>query len=482
MPDHSSSAASGIVGMDATALSAAIKARELSCREVMSAYLGRIAAENGAVNAIVSLREPDALLAEAEACDADLARGHWRGPLHGFPHAVKDLAATRGLRTTWGSPAFRDHVPTQDALYVERLRAAGAILIGKTNVPEFGLGSHTYNPVFGTTRNAFDRRLSAGGSSGGAAVALALRMVPLADGSDFGGSLRNPAGWNGVFGLRPSFGRVPALPAPDAFLSQLSTDGPMGRTVADLSLLLSVMSGPDPRAPLSSAEPPLLAAQLEGDVAGQRIGWLADYAETLPTENGILAASRRALQAFASAGCLIEDAPLAFDRQRIWTCWLGWRHTLMAGRFGTMYEDPATRALMKPELVWEVEGGLKLQATDFYAASVTRTTLRARLGELFARYDALALPGEQVFPFAQDLDWPHAVAGQPMDTYHRWSEVMVPGSLSGCPVITVPAGPVSPGERPSGLQLIGRPGGERALLRLARAYEEVARPLARLPH
>ncbi len=213
--------------MDATALSAAIRARELSCREVMAAYLDRIAAANGSVNAIVSLREPDALLAEAEVCDGELARGHWRGPLHGFPHAVKDLAATRGLRTTWGSPAYRDHVPDADTLYVERLRGAGAILIGKTNVPEFGLGSHTYNPVFGTTRNAFDRSLSAGGSSGGAAVALALRMVPLADGSDFGGSLRNPAGWNGVFGLRPTVGRVPALPAPDAFLS--AADAPTGR-------------------------------------------------------------------------------------------------------------------------------------------------------------------------------------------------------------------------------------------------------------
>ena len=362
------------------------------------------------------------------------------------------------------------------------MRAGGAVLIGKTNVPEFGLGSHSYNKVFGTTANAYDARLSAGGSSGGAAVALALHMVPLADGSDFGGSLRNPAGWNGVFGLRPSAGRVPSLPAPEAYLQQLSTDGPMARTVGDLALLLSVMSGPDRRAPLSLADPPLPAALPPGDAAGLRVGWLGDYAEALPTEDGILAAARRALEDFAAAGCLVEDAALGFDRATIWTCWLVWRHALMAGRFRASFDDPAKRALMKPELVWEIEGGLRLTAIDLYEASVVRTQLRARFLQLFERYDALALPCAQVFPFAKEIDWPHAVAGQTMDTYHRWMEVVVQGSLSGCPVICVPAGRGGAGGRLSGLQLIGRPGGDLALLQLARAYEGVATPLAHLPH
>ncbi len=471
--------AEGLVAVAATALSAAIKARDLSCREVMRAHLDRIAAVNGAVNAIVSLRDPAALLAEADACDADLAAGRWRGPLHGFPHAVKDLAPTRGLRTTWGSPLFADHVPTADALFVERLRAAGAILIGKTNVPEFGLGSHSANPVFGTTRNAFDRRLSAGGSSGGAAVALALRMVPLADGSDFMGSLRNPAGWNGVFGLRPTAGRVPALPAPEAYLQQLSADGPMARNVADLALLLGVMSGADVRAPLSLAEPPLPTTLLAGGVAGERVGWLGDYAAALPMEDGILASARTALDALARAGCVVEDATLDFDRAKIWGCWLVWRHALLAGRHAAAYAEPARRALMKPEMVWEIEGGLELAATDLFAASVTRTLLRARILQLLERFDALALPSAQVFPFAAELDWPRSVAGTAMDSYHRWMEVVVPGTLSGCPVVCVPAG--SP-DRPSGLQLIGRPGGERALLRLARGYEAAALPLARSAH
>ncbi len=470
-----------IVEMEACTLAGAMAARRVSCREVMAAHLARIETVNAAFNAIVSLRPAEALLAEADACDRELAAGHRRGPLHGLPHAVKDLAPTRGIRTTWGSPLFADHVPAHDALFVERLRAAGAILVGKTNVPEFGLGSHTYNPVFGPTRNAYDRRLSAGGSSGGAAVALALRIVPLADGSDFAGSLRNPAGWNGVFGLRPSAGRVPSLPEPEAYLQQLSTDGPMARTVADLALLLSVMSGHDGRAPLSLAEPPLPAALLESDVAGQRIGWLGNLGGALAMEEGMLALCRDALGVLRTAGCEIEDAALDFDEERLWRCWLTWRHTLVAGRFKAVHADPAKRALLKPELIWEIEGGLALSATDLYQASVTRTALHRRIMRLFERFDALALPSAQIFPFPCEVTWPREIAGRRMDTYHRWMEVVVPGTLSGCPVVCLPAGFGGPNRLPSGLQLIGRPGADRELLRIAHAFEVVSRPLDRLP-
>ena len=398
------------------------------------------------------------------------------------PHAVKDLAATRGLVTTRGSTLFRDDVPDHDALFVERLRAAGAIVIGKTNVPEFGLGSHTFNEVFGTTGNAYDPALSAGGSSGGAAVALALRMVPLADGSDFAGSLRNPSGWNGVFGLRPSAGRVPALPEPDGYLwPQLVTDGPMARTVADLSLLLSVMSGHDPRAPLSLAAPPLPGALLEGDARGARIGWLGDLDGALPMEAGILELGERALGSLAAAGCAIEPTALGLDAERLWRCWRIWRHALIAGQLRGAYEDPATRATLKPELIFEIEGGLALSPTDLYDASSTRTALHASLQRLFARFDALALPSAQVFPFPRDRRWPREIAGRAMDTYHRWMEVVTPGTLSGCPVICLPAGLGGTPARASGLQLIGRPGGERELLRLARAFEVESRPSERLP-
>ncbi|WP_155911944.1 amidase [Methylobacterium sp. 77] len=480
-PTSTSLDTGGIVALAATRMVEAIRARHVSCREVMEAHLDRIAEVNGRVNAIVSLRDRTELLAEADAADADLRRGHWRGPMHGLPHAVKDLAPTRGLRTTFGSPIFAEHVPEGDALFVERLRRAGAILIGKTNVSEFGLGSHSYNPVWGTTRNAYDSALSAGGSSGGAAVATALHMVPMADGSDFAGSLRNPAGWNGIFGFRPSAGRVPSLPGPDAYLQQLATDGPMARNVGDLALLLSVMSGHDERAPLSLTEPSLSAELPEDDLKGARIGWLGDYARALPMEEGILPLSRSGLASLEAAGCRIEEVDLGISRDEIWQCWLVWRHVLVGSRYRPLYDDPEKRALMKPELIWEIEGGLRLSADDLYRASVTRTRLYQRFLALFAECDALALPSAQVFPFAQELHWPTTIAGTKMDTYHRWMEVVVPATLSGCPTICLPLGPWGPDGRSSGLQLIGRPGRDRALLRLAQAFEEVSRPSDRLP-
>ncbi|MHC1999154.1 amidase [Methylobacterium sp. CM6241] len=471
----------GIVGLDATQMMAAIRDRHISCREVMEAHLDRIALVNGRVNAIVSLRDRGRLLTEAHAADADLRRGLWRGPMHGLPHAVKDLAPTRGLRTTFGSPIFADHVPKEDALFVERLRAAGAILIGKTNVSEFGLGSHSYNPVWGTTLNAYDPALSAGGSSGGAAVATALHMVPMADGSDFAGSLRNPAGWNGIFGFRPSQGRVPSLPGPEGYIQQLATDGPMARNVTDLALLLSVMSGPDPRAPLSLAEPGLTAELLPGRVEGARIGWLGDFVGALPLEDGILPLSQTGLSALEAAGCRIEETGLGISRDEIWASWLVWRHVLVGSRYRPLYDDLIKREQMKPELIWEIEGSLGLSADDLYRASVARTRLYQRFLALFADFDALALPSAQVFPFAQAEPWPTIIAGTSMDTYHRWMEVVVPATLSGCPTICLPLGPWAPDGRSSGLQLIGRPGQDRALLCIAHAFEEVSQPSQRLP-
>lgn len=477
----SSSCGADIVALDAVDLVAAIRTRKLSCREVMAAHVARIAALNPIYNAIVSLRPEDELMAEAHAADAELAAGRLRGPLHGLPHAVKDLAATRGLRTTYGSPLFADFIPEHDSLFVERLRAAGAILVGKTNVPEFGLGAQSYNPIFGTTSNAFDTGRTSGGSSGGAAVALATRMMPLADGSDFGGSLRNPAGWNGVFGFRTSPGRVPALPEPEGFLQQLSTEGPMGRTVADLSLLLSVMSGWDVRAPLAIREPPLPAAILGGGVEGQRIGWLGDLGGAVPTEPGILALCERGLAALSEAGCTIEPTTLGISAERIWSCWLVWRHVLNAGKFAAIYADPAKRALLKPEQIWEIEGGQSITAVEWYQASAERTAIRNAFLKLFERFDALALPSAQVFPFSRDEHWPASIAGRPMDSYSRWMEIVVGVTMAGCPSIAVPAGFGGPDLLPSGLQLVGRPGADRELLQVAKAFEDVSRPLDRLP-
>jgi amidase len=261
--------ASDIVMMNAAELASTIHARKASCVEVMTAYLDHIEKLNPTVNAIVALQDRASLLAQARERDAQLLRGEVMGPLHGFPHAVKDLQLVRGIRSTSGSPIFKDFVPSADSLMVERLRAAGAIFIGKTNTPEFGLGSHTFNPVYGATRNAYDQSRSAGGSSGGAAVSLALRMLPVADGSDYGGSLRNPSGWNNVLGFRTSIGRVP-IEARDVWLPSIGVVGPMARNTTDLAMLLSVQAGYDPRSPLSMDGPGSVFARPFEDVSVER--------------------------------------------------------------------------------------------------------------------------------------------------------------------------------------------------------------------
>ena len=288
--------------MGAQALAGAIRSRKLSCVEVMSAYLDHIDAVNPKVNAIVALQERADLVAQARERDAQLARGEAVGPLHGLPHAVKDLAPVRGIRTTMGSPILKDNVPAADSAMVERLRRAGVIFIGKTNTPEFGLGSNTFNPVHGITRNAYDQSRSAGGSSGGAAVALALRMLPLADGTDYAGSLRNPAGWNNVFGFRTSLGLVPA-DGRDPFLLTMGVIGPMARSVTDLALLLSVQAGYDARVPLSIAgDGAAFRAPLERDFKGTRIAWTGDYGGHMPYEPGVLDLCKSALKTFESDG------------------------------------------------------------------------------------------------------------------------------------------------------------------------------------
>src|SRR6266700_2749500 len=314
-------APSEIVMLDGIALASAIRSRRTSCVEVMTAYLDHIDECNPSVNAIVALQDREGLLAQARERDAQVFRGESIGPLHGFPHAVKDLQPVNGIRTTQGSPILKDFVPLADSPMVERLRRAGAIFIGKTNTPEFGLGSHTYNPVYGVTRNAYDQSRSAGGSSGGAAVSLALRMLPVADGSDYGGSLRNPAGWNNVFGFRTSYGRVPA-DGRDAWLPSMGVLGPMARNVPDLAMLLAVQSGYDERVPLSmDADPAIFRGSLETDLKGKRIAWLGDFNGAIPYEAGVLDLCRSALRVFESLGCIIEEAVPDYSVDKIWQAW-----------------------------------------------------------------------------------------------------------------------------------------------------------------
>jgi amidase len=481
----------GITDLPAHALSAAIRSRQVSCREVMQATLDRIAVVNPVHNAIVSLRDGDALLLEADERDAQLsaalASGTPTGWMHGMPQAIKDIAPTAGLLSTSGSALLRHHVPTADGLMVARMKASGCIVIGKTNTPEFGLGSHTFNEVFGTTRNAYDPSKSAGGSSGGAAVALATHMLAVADGSDFMGSLRNPAGWNNVFGLRPSQGRVPLWPTQDVWVAQLGTEGPIGRTVLDVTHLLDVQSGYDARVPLSLPGHECFADRLDQPTNTRggkiRVGWLGDLSGYLAMDPGILDVCEQGLKRLeAECGCAVLPQRLGsgngngqgFDPAEIWQAWLVWRRWLVAARIAPyLAANPGNRALIKPEALWEYEQAHNLSAAQALAASTQRSSFYQQMLALFEHHDVLALPSAQVWPFDAAERWPQLIAGRKMDTYHRWMEVVIYATFAGLPCISVPAGFNAAG-LPMGLQLIGKPQGELALLQLASAYEKAA--------
>ena len=461
---------SDIVMMDAVALAKAIRSRKVSCVEVMTAYLDHIETFNPKVNAIVALQDRQDLLRQAKDRDAQVARGEVLGPLHGFPHAVKDLQPAKGIRYTQGSLIFKDRVATADSLPVERVRKAGAIFIGKTNTPEFGLGSNTYNAVYGITRNAYDRSKSSGGSSGGAAVSLALRMSPLADGSDYGGSLRNPAGWNNVYGFRTSVGRVPVHVRED-WLPTMGVNGPMGRSVADLAMLLSVQAGYDPRAPLSmESGGGQFLGPLRTSLKGKRIAWLGDFKGFTPCEPGVLDVCRTALKTLESLGCVVEEAVPDYPLEKVWRSFIRLRGWQQGGSLVELYNDPSRRALLKPEAVFEVETGLKLSAYDVLADSIVRSEWSQAVRQFFDRFDYAIAPTAQVFPFDAGLDWPREVAGQRMQTYHEWMKAVCLITMSGCPALAVPAG-FGPGGLPMGMQVIGPVHGELACLQLAAAYE-----------
>ena len=463
-----------LLSLNAGGLSARMAARQVSAAELMRATLDRIDAVNPAVNAIVSLRDPDTLLAEAAQADA-APRGGW---LHGIPMAVKDLVATRGIRTTWGSPLYADHVPQADDLLAQRLRAAGAILIGKTNTPEFGLGSHSYNPVHGVTRNPYDTSRSAGGSSGGAGAALAARMVCVADGSDMMGSLRNPAAWNNVYGHRPSHGLVPGDPVGEMMLHPLSTLGPMARCPQDLARLLEVLAGPDPLQPLGAD---FEAGDLAAEVAGRRIGWLGDWGGAWPMQPGLLDLAEAALRVFEDLGCIVEPVAPPFPAERLWQSWTRLRAWAVAGKQGALADTPDTRAAMKPALLWEVETGRALGNAAILEASAIRSDWFRAAARMFGRFDAVVMPSAQVWPFPADWDWPKDIEGRAMDTYHRWMECVVPVSLIGLPCTNLPAGFGAAG-LPAGIQLAGPRGADRALLQLAEAYHRATGwPAQRLP-
>ena len=458
--------------ISANELSQAIHSKQVSCREVMQSTLRQIERHNPQSNALVSLADEGVLLRQADERDAQLARGESMGWMHGMPQAMKDLSNVAGFRTTLGSPLMRDFVASEDGLMASRMKASGCIVIGKTNTPEFGLGSHTFNEVFGATRNAWDARKTAGGSSGGAAVALAQRMLPVADGSDFMGSLRNPAGWNHIFGLRPSQGRVPMVPAQDVWISQLGTEGPMGRSVRDVAMLLSVQAGQHPASPLSIAQDgQAFTAPLDCNVKGQRVGWLGDLNGYLPMEEGVMATCQEALKSFDTLGCHTETTGLGMPPEKVWEAWLVWRQALVGPRVAPHMLKAENHHLVKPEARWEYEQSLKLTGPQLMSASATRSQLYQKMLALFERFDVLAIPAAQVWPFDVNARWPQQINGRTMDTYHRWMEAVIYATFAGLPCISVPAG-FSPDGLPMGLQLIGKPQGDFALLQLAHAYEQ----------
>ncbi|MEP6562333.1 MAG: amidase [Nakamurella sp.] len=478
--------ARGIVDLDAVKLSAAIRGRVVSCVEVMTAYLDQIDALNPLVNAIVSRRSRADLLAEASAKDRQLAAGDHLGWMHGFPHAVKDLANVAGIKTTQGffRPPFDVPAASSDALAIERIRAAGAIFIGKTNASEFGLGSHTYNNVFGTTLNAYDQTRSAGGSSGGASVAVALRMLPVADGSDFFGSLRNPPAWNNLLGLRPSFGRVPGLNQ-DVFLQQFGVEGPIARTATDLTLLLQTMAGYDDRVPLSIEQDVTgYSDHLKADFGGAQVAWLGDLGGYLPMEPGVLELCEHSFPVFEALGMEVIDHPrlptaTSFaGNADLWPMFLVFRHWLVGSQLGALYRNPKLRAALKPEALYEVEGlftgadgNPPITALDVYNASAKRTSMHQAFRKLFAAVKFVALPAAQVFAFDAQLHWPNRVNGVAMSSYHRWMEVTSIGTLLGYPVISLPVGFNMQG-LPMGIQVIAANHQDLALLQLARAWEQ----------
>jgi amidase len=430
--------------------------------EKMQFALDAIERHNSRVNAVISLSDPDDLMKQAEVADQVPTEQH--GLLHGEPIAIKDLANAAGFETSMGSPIFKkNHVKTDDIM-VARMRAAGAIIIGKTNTPEFGLGSHTFNPVHGATGNAYDATRSAGGSSGGAAVALATGMIRYADGSDMMGSLRNPAGWNNVYGMRPTWGLVPSEPLGDSFLHQLATNGPMARCPKDLATLLSVQSGPDARQPhgLPTAD---FAKDMDAHgLKGAQIAWLGDWG--LPFDDGIMDISERAVEDLRALGADVTAIDAPFSMDALWESWITLRSWTVASGAGVFYDDPEKRDLLKPAAIWEIERGFAMSAREVHQQSVMRSMWFKKAAQLFETYDALLMPSAQVWPFPIDWVHPTEIAGVQMDTYHRWMQVVIPAGLIGLSVVNLPIGFGAAGLS-AGLQLIGGRGQDAKLLGMA---------------
>ncbi len=450
----------------AVELAGLIRGGQLSAREVMEAHLAQIARENPKVNAIVTLL-PEQALAAAAAADEAQARGEATGILHGLPVVHKDLVETKGVRTTYGSPLFADHVPDFDVLIVERLRAAGAIMLGKSNTPEFGAGSQTFNPVFGATRNPYDLSKTSGGSSGGAAAALASGMVPIADGSDLGGSLRNPASFCNVVGLRPSPGRVPRWPVSMAW-NTLSVLGPMARTVQDVALMLAAMAGPDARDPIAIREPgSIFMRNLERDFSGVRIAWGTDFGG-LPVDPRVTAVLEGRRHSLEDLGCIVEAREPDFrDADEIFKVLRAWGFAM---NYGPLLKNK--REQMKESVIWNIEQGLDLSAEQIGRAEMKRTALYQRVRKFMETVAFMIFPVSQVPPFPVEQEYVTEINGVQMESYIDWMRSCYYISLLGLPAISVPCGFTDEG-LPVGMQIVGRHQDDFGVLQLAYAFQQL---------
>ncbi len=467
-----------VCGLTATQMAAMLAEGEISARELLAAHLERIEQVNPALNAIVTFT-PELAAERAAAADEAHARGESLGLLHGLPVAHKDLALTAGVRTTMGSPLFADFVPDIDALVVERQRHAGAVMVGKTNTPEFGAGSHTFNPVFGITRNPYDVGKTCGGSSGGAAVALAARMLPLCDGSDLGGSLRNPAAFCNIVGFRPSPGRVPSTTAMDAWFP-LAVEGPMARTVGDVAFFLQALAGPNDRSPVSNQESSdVFAGSLERDLRGVRVAWSPD-AGGLPVDSAVRAATANVPDVLADLGCEVveawpdlSDAPQVFQARRAW---------VMAVGFGQLLEQH--RDQFKETLAWNIDKGLNMTMSEYADACRRHSQLFAAVDAFMSPdqggFEFLACPTTQVPPFDVEVEYPTEIDGVEFETYIDWMRSCSDITVTTHPAISVPAG-FTPDGLPVGLQLVGRHRADRSVLELAHAWESATRHIDVLP-
>ena len=440
--------------------------KELSACDVMAAHLTQIDRVNPQLNAIVTLL-PDRAMDQAARADEMLAHGDVLGPLHGLPIAHKDLVETKGIRTTFGSPIFQDFVPDRNALIVERLQAAGAITIGKTNTPEFGAGSQTFNNVFGQTTNPHNLAKTCGGSSGGAAVALATGMLPLADGSDFGGALRNPASFCNVVGYRPTPGRVPTWPTAAAWFPFI-VEGPMARTVEDVALMLSVMAGPDPRSPIAIQESgDQFAASLHQDFAGVRVAW-SQTLGGLPVEQSVTAVVDGQRQSFESLGCLVEEAePDLSDADEIFKAWRAWYYWLAFSELLKVH-----RKKFKDTIIWNIEQGRTLDGTQLALVEQKRTVLYHRVREFMNTYKFLVLPVVQVPPFDITQEYVTEIDGVVLNSYIDWMRSCYYISVLGLPAVSVPCGFNEDG-LPVGVQIVGRYQEDLAVLQFAYAFQQV---------